>query len=144
MLALLLFATAACGAYRFPVGGTGEAGFGTVTGQVKVVPCAPVEAAPKTCLARPVGELEIDFNGPGGTASTRTDARGSYSIELPAGTWKVSFRGYARIISGPPVVTVNAGATVVANYVVDSGIRYPVGKEPSTNPHPPEGMPPAA
>jgi type 1 fimbria pilin len=128
LLTLLVLATAACGAYRFPGGGPN--GTGTVSGQVTAVPCAPVEAAPKTCLARPVPDLEIDFSGQAGTVTTRTDARGSYSIELAAGTWKVRFPGYARIISGPAAVTVSAGATVVANYVVDSGIRYPVSKGP--------------
>jgi type 1 fimbria pilin len=140
LLSVLVLATAACGAYRFPGGGGGD-GTGTVSGQVTAVPCSPVEAAPKTCLVRPVPGIEIDFTGQGGTVSTKTDARGSYSIELVAGTWKVSFPGYARIIGGPLAVAVRAGATVVANYVVDSGIRYPVSKEPSTNPHPPEGVP---
>jgi hypothetical protein len=28
-----------------------------------------------------------------------------------------------RMISGPPIVTVKAGATLVADYVFDSGIR---------------------
>jgi hypothetical protein len=32
---------------------------------------------------------------------------------------------YMRVISGPPAVTVAAGSTVVANYVLDSGIRVP-------------------
>ena len=128
LLCLLVLTTAACGVYRFPGGGPN--GTGTVSGQVTAAPCAPIEAAPKTCLVRPMPDLEIDFSGQGGTVSTRTDARGSYSIELAAGTWKVSFPGYARIISGPPAVTVSAGATVVANYVVDSGIRYPVNKGP--------------
>jgi hypothetical protein len=91
-----------------------------------------------------MGGIEIAFTGESGTASARTDSRGFYSIELATGTWKVGFPGYARIISGPPVVTVNTGARVNASYVVDSGIRYAVSKEPSTNPHPPEGgLPPA-
>ena len=38
----------------------------------------------------------------------------------------MSVKNYMRVISGPPVVTVKAGATVVADYVVDSGIRTAV------------------
>jgi hypothetical protein len=37
-------------------------------------------------------------------------------------------------------VTVTAGSSVVANFFVDSGIRIAANKEPSTNPHPPEGV----
>ena len=66
------------------------------------------------------------FTSPSGTVVVaETDAGGAYRATLPAGTWKVSFKGYMRIISGPPEVTVTAGDTVVANYVVDSGIRVP-------------------
>ena len=142
LLALLVLVTAACAAYHFPGGGHVETG--TVSGKVTAVPCAPVEAGPSTCLARPVPGIEINFSAQGGTVSTRTDGKGFYSIELAAGTWKVSFPGYARILSGPPAVTVKGGTTVVANYIVDSGIRYPVSKEPSTNPLPPKGVPPPA
>ncbi len=124
LLALLIVATAACGAYRFP--GGSQAGTGTVTGQVTAVPCAPVERAGQVCAGKPVPGLEIDFTGNGTTVSTRTDSRGDYSVELAAGTWKVTLKGYVRIISGPTTVTVRTGSSVVANYVVDSGIRFAV------------------
>jgi len=132
-------ATAACGAYRFP--GETTPGTGTVSGQVTAVPCFPVEQANQPPCARPVAGVEIDFSGSGTTVGTQTDAKGFYSVTLAAGTWKVSVRlkTFMRIISGPPVVTVTAGSHVVADYVVDSGIRVPVAKEPSTNPHPPDG-----
>jgi hypothetical protein len=113
-----------------------------VSGQVTAVPCYPVQPAnqgSQAPCARPVGGLEIDFSGNDTTVATTTDQRGFYSVSLAAGSWKVSLKSYMRIISGPPVVTVTAGSSVVANYVVDSGIRVPVAKEPSANPHPPIG-----
>jgi len=111
-----------------------------VSGQVTAVPCFPVEQANQPpCAGRPAGGVEIDFSGNGSTVGTQTDPKGFYSVSLAAGTWKVSLKSYMRIISGPPVVTIAAGSSVVANYVVDSGIRVPVGKEPSTNPRPPDG-----
>jgi type 1 fimbria pilin len=121
LLALLVIATAACGAYRFP--GAGAAGTGTVSGQVTVVPCAPIEPTTQPCKIAPASGLEIDFGGAGTTVTAHTDANGQYSVELPAGTWKVSFKGYLRIIKGPPMVTVNPGSNLVADFVVDSGIR---------------------
>ncbi len=154
LLLLLMVATAACGAYRFP--GESPSASGTVSGHVMAVPCAPIQPANQPpCAGRPVGGLEIDFTGNGTTVGTKTGSIGAYSVELAAGTWKVSLASYMRIISGPPAVTVQAGSNVVADYLVDSGIRVPVSsdsairipdnKEPSTNPHPPEGVPvPAA
>jgi len=152
LLFLLIVATAACGAYRFP--GESPSATGTVSGHVMAVPCAPIQPANQPpCAGRPVGGLEIDFTGNGVSVGTRTDSNGAYSAELAAGTWKVSFKSYMRIISGPPTVIVRAGSAVVADYLVDSGIRVPVSsdsaigaplnKEPSTNPHPPEGVPSA-
>ena len=137
LLALVAVAVAACGAYRFP--GETQPGTGMVSGQVTVVPCAPIQPAAQPCGIRPAAGIEIDFSGNGTTVITRTDPSGAYSVELAAGTWKVSFSNYMRIVKGPPVVTVSAGANVVANYVVDSGIRVPIAKEPSTNPLPPYG-----
>jgi len=125
LVVLLAVATVACGAYRFP--GGSQAGTGTVSGRVTAVPCAPVEQAGQVCAGRPVPGLEIDFTGNGASVSTRTDSGGGYSVELAAGTWKVTLKSYARIVSGPPAVTVTAGANVVADYVVDSGIRVPAG-----------------
>jgi hypothetical protein len=91
------------------------------------VPCSPIEVPNQApCSGRPVAGLEIDFSGNGTAASTRTDSSGAYSVELAAGTWKVSFKSFLRIISGPPTVTVQAGSGVVADYLVDSGIRVPI------------------
>ena len=69
--------------------------------------------------------LEIDFNGNGTTLSTLTGPKGSYTVDLPAGAWKVTLKTYMRIISGPPSVTVTSGSKVVADYILDSGLRVP-------------------
>jgi hypothetical protein len=119
--ALLL--TAACGAYRFP--GSPSAETGTVSGHVVAVPCAPVEKPGIACTGRSVAGLQVEFANGQATYSTVTDSAGNYAIQLNAGTWKVHMKTYMRVISGPPAVTVAAGSTVVANYVLDSGIRVP-------------------
>ena len=131
LLAALVLVTAACGAYQFP--GGSSTGTGTVTGQVTVIPCGPIERpqpdfAP--CKMRPSAGLEIDFASDRGmVSSTKTGSDGRYTIELPAGTYKVSVRNYVRVVSGPPSVMVKAGATVVADYVLDSGIRTAVPQQ---------------
>src|SRR5712692_1344334 len=125
--AALMLITAGCGAYVFP--GSTQSGVGTVTGTVIAVPCAPVESSANPCVGRPVPGLEIDFTDGGTTSRTVTDSKGAYSIDLKAGTWKVVFTGVMRLISGSPTVTVSSGARVVANYVVDSGIRVPVPQQ---------------
>ena len=134
-VAVTLAAAAACGAYRFPNGPSPRTG--KVTGQVVAWPCAPVENPQTVCSQRPVADQPIIFTSDGEPDVTaQTDSNGNYATELPAGTWKVSFKGYMRIISGPPEVTVKAGETVVANYLLDSGIRLPaVGPvDPATAP----------
>lgn len=114
----------ACGAYRFPGGAAG--GTGTVSGQVLSVPCAPVEKPNSPCSGRPVPNLDIVFTSAGGEhVVARTDSSGDYSVELAAGTWSVALKSFMRVVSGPRSVTVPAGGAVVANYVVDSGIRLP-------------------
>jgi hypothetical protein len=124
VVAALAVSVAACGAYRFPSGPAAQTG--TVTGQVIAIPCAPVENPETQCKGRPVPGLELVFAGAAGAVATaRTDDSGSYAVQLAAGTWTVSMKGYLRIISGPQQVTVRAGETTVADYVVDSGIRLP-------------------
>ena len=133
LLVALVLVTAACGAYNFP----GAAGTGTVTGQVKVFPCGPGLMEPAQpdfapCKMNPASVaagIEIIFTSDGRVTSARTNAEGSYAIDLVAGTYKVSVAKYMRIISGPSTVTVKAGATVVADYVVDSGIRTAVPQQ---------------
>jgi hypothetical protein len=131
LLGALLFVTTACGAYTFPGGGSSPTpDTGVVSGRVLVVPCAPVEQAGTTCAGKPAAGLEIDYvSGTSVAARTVTDSSGSYSIRLSAGTYVVKFNNYMRVISGPTKLTVAAGTSVVANYMLDSGIRAPVPQQ---------------
>ena len=122
LLAALTALTAACGAYQFPGGSTPQTG--RVTGTVMVVPCAPVEQQGQPCRGLLGAGLQIQFIG-ADTVATTVGPDGHYTIDLAAGTWKVAFKGIARIISGPNPITVPAGGSVQADFVVDSGIRAP-------------------
>jgi hypothetical protein len=147
LLVAILVATAACGAYRFPGPGNGS---GTVSGQVIANGCGPVGPAaqpcfqgpgptdclPKdptagTCGSWPVAGLELIFTGGSTSVSAKTDSNGDYSIELASGTWTVGTGSFMRIIGGPVTLVVNAGAGIVANYVVDSGIRAGIQPDPA-------------
>ena len=64
----------------------------------------------------------------------QTDSAGNYAVDLKAGKWAVTVKGYMRVISGPSTVTVEAGGSVVANYVLDSGIRLPAPAAGSVSP----------
>jgi hypothetical protein len=115
----------ACAGYRFP--GGPPPGTGMVSGQVTVVPCAPVEKADARCQGKPASSIALIFTSSSHEqVVAQTDSAGNYSVELKAGKWAVAIKGYMRVISGPSTVTVEAGGSVVANYVVDSGIRVPV------------------
>jgi hypothetical protein len=97
-----------------------------VSGQVLAVPCAPVVNPNSPCAGRPVPNLEVVFTSSSGQVATaKTDSSGDYSVELAPGTWTVTLKSYMRVISGPKSVTVQAGGSVVAHYLVDSGIRLP-------------------
>ena len=123
LIAGLLLVTAACGAYSFPAGNPPQTG--SVHGTVRVYPCAPVEQEGQVCNGLRGTGMTIQFNNGSQTSSTTIDSTGSYSITLPAGTWKVTFQGIARIVEGPNPLTVPAGGSVEADYQVDSGIRLP-------------------
>ena len=130
LLAAAVLCVSACGAYQF---GGGEPSptpaLGTITGHVVAVPCAPVEQPGKTCAGRPVPNLEIDYlSGASVDARTLTNADGTYAVALKAGAYAVRFRTYMRVISGPLTVTVVAGSSAMANYILDSGIRVPVAQ----------------
>jgi hypothetical protein len=120
--AAALVMAAACGAYTFPGSSSAK---GTVSGSVMVYPCAPVEQQDQPCNGRPGTGLQLIFTGNSGSQSAAVDANGHYSIELAAGTWKVSVKAIARIVSGPTTITVPGGGSVEADYLVDSGIRVP-------------------
>src|ERR1700740_207899 len=84
---------AACGSYHFPGGST--TGTGTVTGQVLVVPCAPVEKVDSPCAGRLVANLDFTFTSDSThqQVDVRTDPGGNYTVELTAGSWSVGFKG---------------------------------------------------
>ena len=143
LLGALVLVTAACGAYSFP--GASPSGTGTVTGTVSVMPCGPLlQVPPKQpgppaqpaqppdavpCRMMPSAGVELSFTSGDRVASALTDSNGRYRIELPEGTYKVSAKNYRRIASGPAAVTVTAGSTITADYVLDSGIRLPVPQQ---------------
>ncbi len=122
LLGAVVLLAVGCGAYQFPGSSPTT---GTVSGRVIAVPCAPVEAAQNACVARPITGLQINFQNNTAVESTTTNSNGDYSIDLASGTWKVSFKTYMHLVSGPTSVTVTPGSTVTANYVLDSGIRFP-------------------
>jgi len=132
LLAAVCLLTAGCGAYVFHGGGSSPApSTGTVSGRVLAVPCAPVEQVGSSCAGKPVAGVEIDYVA--GTAvigRTVTDSNGNYAVQIPAGTYAVKFKGGPmRVISGPTSITVAAGSSLVANYLMDSGIRAPVPQQ---------------
>jgi hypothetical protein len=140
LLVGLVLATAACGAYRFP-GPGGETG--TVHGQVIALGCGgpiqpdagvcpaqgsiacppPTQPANQTCGKWPMTGFQLTFTDGGTKRSTTTDGAGAYSIDLPVGTWQVTTSNYSRIVQGPESIAVSAGASIEADYVVDTGIR---------------------
>ena len=132
----LVMVTAACEGYQFP---GPEGGTGTVHGQVTGFACGgwPVQAT-HPCPACPpsvnpgvptcsgeqtLSGFELSFTNGGTNRIAKTDASGGYSIDLPAGTWKVSAASFGRITDGPQTVDVSLGASIQADYVVDTGIR---------------------
>jgi hypothetical protein len=131
LLAAILLATSACGAYTFSSGGTSPTpDSGTVSGRVLVVPCAPVERIDSPCSGRAAVGLEIDYVSGGKIAGrTVTDGAGNYAIRLEPGSYTVAFKNYMRVVSGPTKVSLAAGSDVVANYILDSGIRAPVPQQ---------------
>ena len=138
LLVVILMATAACGPYHFPGPGNET---GTVSGQVISFGCGgPVQPADRPCLAKPMSDcpaqpsngqcasrpipgLGLIFTDGNTSFIAKTDSAGAYSIKLPVGTWKVSTTSIVRIVSGPQTLDVTVGAAIVANYVVDTGIR---------------------
>src|SRR5579864_7586976 len=133
VLVALLVAAASCGAYQFPGGNSSPSPTperGVVSGRVLAVPCAPVEQAGTTCAGRPVQKLELDYVKDGEVAASAvTDSGGAYLVSLAPGTYQVKLKTYMRVISGPLTVEVAPGSSVVASYILDSGIRVPVPQQ---------------
>jgi hypothetical protein len=125
----LVIATAACGNYRYPapMNETGTV-HGLVTSSSCVGPCPAVliclpQPASPACGQRPMVELGLIFTKGSSSFVAKTDSTGVYSINLPVGTWSVATATIARIISGPQILEVKAGTSIVADFVVDTGIR---------------------
>ena len=126
----VVVAVTGCGAYQFPGGSSSPDTSGTVQGTVLSVPCAPVEQIDSPCAGRAVGGLAISYVRDGAVAGKAvTDSAGRYSVRLPAGTYAVELDTYMRLISGPSTVTVAAGSSVRADYILDNGIRAPVPQQ---------------
>jgi hypothetical protein len=127
----LLMATAACGAYQFPGANPSPSpAGGTVSGRVVAVPCAPLEQEGSMCAGRGVPKLALDYIRDGEvTATTVTDSGGRYLVSLAAGTYEVKLKTYMRVISGPLTLTVAPGSNLVADYLLDSGIRAPLPQQ---------------
>ncbi|HET7338925.1 MAG TPA: hypothetical protein VFK22_05205 [Candidatus Dormibacteraeota bacterium] len=131
LIAAVLVAATGCGAYQFPGAGSSPSpAAGTVSGRVLAVPCAPVEQLSSPCAGRPVPKLELDYVAGGSVVgSAITDSSGYYSVTVKPGSYQVKLKTYMRVLSGPLTVSVASGANVVANYVLDSGIRMPVPQQ---------------
>jgi hypothetical protein len=127
----LLLAACACGVYQFPGASPAPStGSGTVSGRVLAVPCSPVEQAGTECAGRPVAKLELDYvKGGVVAAATVTDSGGSYLVSLQPGSYDVRLKTYMRVISGPLKIAVAPGSGLVANYLLDSGIRAPAPQQ---------------
>jgi hypothetical protein len=127
----LLAATAACGAYQFPGANPSPSpAGGTVSGRVVAVPCAPLEQEGSTCAGRGVPKLALDYIRDGAvTATAVTDSGGRYLVSLAPGTYEVRLKTYMRVISGPLTLTVAPGSNLVADYLLDSGIRAPLPQQ---------------
>src|SRR5260370_16293419 len=125
LVAALVFMAAACGAYSFP--GASPAATGIVAGMVTVTPCGPILPVPQVqpqdsvpCKMMVAARVEMDFASGGTVTSTLTDANGRYRVELPVGAYKVSAKGYMRIVSGPATGTVQPAHTVTPPYPLHS------------------------
>lgn len=131
IVALTVALTAACGAYTFSGGQSSPTpDSGTVSGSVLAVPCAPVERVNSPCAGRPVPGAELDYVvGTKVAGRTITDTQGNYSIRLAPGSYTVMFKNVLRVVSGPTKVSVAAGSNIVANYLLDSGIRVPAPQQ---------------
>jgi hypothetical protein len=131
LIAAVLVAASGCGAYQFPGAGSSPSpATGSVSGRVLAVPCAPVEQLGSPCAGRPVPKLELDYVAGGSVvASALTDSGGYYSITLEPGSYQVKLKTYMRVISGPLTLAISSRSSVVANYVVDSGIRLPAPQQ---------------
>jgi hypothetical protein len=96
---------------------------GTVTGQVRMSPCRPVQRVDDPPCP-PVAGVPVELDEVGGTGarfSAVTDASGTYRAEVRAGTYEV--RAERGVVKMPAIVTVARGQTVHVDLTFDAGIR---------------------
>jgi hypothetical protein len=148
LVLMLGFSLAACGVSAgASVAGTLTTGTGitptratgTIAGNVAAGPTCPVEQAENPCPNKPVTDRQVDILAsssatagatpqPGNVvASTKTDANGNFSVNVPPGQYVV------RVTAGPGMlglrqetpgdVTVVANQTTTIAIVLDTGIR---------------------
>ena len=131
LLAAVMLVAAGCGAYQFPGDlQSPSPSTGVVSGRVLAVPCAPVEQPGSTCAGRPVPNLELDYVGSQATVTKAiTDSSGNYAVDLAPGSYVVKMKTYMRLIKGPTNLTIAAGSSTTADYVLDNGIRAPVPQQ---------------
>jgi hypothetical protein len=92
---------------------------GVLWGSVTIGPLTPVCRVGTPCDG-PAKRATLTFSQRQRSVSTRTDARGRYSIALPVGTWTV--RASVGMSMKPYSVLVRSGTHRV-DFAVDTGIR---------------------
>lgn len=99
------------------------AGTGTIHGTVTRGPIAPVCRVGSPCSA-PAKHVTLLFSRNGSTRTTTTDAKGRYTMQLPAGVYAVTTdqRPFGRVPQ-PRTVRVRAAHSTRADFAIDTGIR---------------------
>ena len=96
---------------------------GTIHGTVMRGPTAPVCRIGTPCSA-PAKHVTLYFSRNGSTRTTTTDARGRYSIRLPAGLYavKTNQRPFGTV-PRPRSVRVRTSTSTRVDFEIDTGIR---------------------
>ncbi|MEO8065330.1 MAG: carboxypeptidase-like regulatory domain-containing protein [Candidatus Doudnabacteria bacterium] len=108
-----------------------QIGNGTLTGHVTIGPNCPVERVGMPCPPSPqayAGTQIIVYKNDAKTvaASAALDSSGDYSLNLPAGSYLVTYKssvGMFRTSPAPRPVTIKAGQSVKLDFSIDTGIR---------------------
>lgn len=90
-------------------------------GVVRKGPIRPVCQVDQPCTA-PAAGVKLTFLRGGTSRTVVTDADGRYRVTLAPGSWAVHISG-ARFGYKPTAVVVPAGAAVLRNFSLDTGIR---------------------
>jgi len=99
----------------------------TVVGRVLSAPSCPVQRAGVPCPPRPVAGASVEAIQTGDVAaSTHTDGRGGFSLQLRPGRYVIratNVGALATTAQRQVVVAAHKGPALVIRLVVDSGIR---------------------